>query len=208
MPSYCLENPRDWGAWWAAVYGVQCYSLKSSHPFLFPLSPKVCSLHLCLGRRSLNRWTTREVPGALFRRVWKSVLKQQRCVILLALKEEPATSWSAYGKRRPLGAKSHRPTALQGAQLERSMDRGSELVREIPAPVTTCRTLNRESGHIMPGFPAHRHCERMTGCSFQQLSLWWFVPQWLLTNTPWSSLVKTLYPVMMRCQCRFFRCDE
>ena len=18
----CLENPRDWGAWWAAVYGV------------------------------------------------------------------------------------------------------------------------------------------------------------------------------------------
>ena len=19
---YCLENPRDWGAWWAAVYGV------------------------------------------------------------------------------------------------------------------------------------------------------------------------------------------
>ena len=186
----------------------QCYSLKSSHPLLFPLSPKVCSLHLCLGRRSLNRWTTREVPGALFRRVWKSVLKQQRCVILLALKEEPATSWSPYGKRWPLGAKSHRPTALQGAQLERSMDRGSELVREIPAPVTTCRTLNRESSHIMPRFLTHRHCERITGCSFQQLSLWWFVPQWLLTNTPWSSLVKTLYPVMMRCQCRFFRCDE
>ena len=19
---FCLENPRDWGAWWAAVYGV------------------------------------------------------------------------------------------------------------------------------------------------------------------------------------------
>ena len=26
----------------------QCYSLKSSHPHLLPLSPKVCSLHLCL----------------------------------------------------------------------------------------------------------------------------------------------------------------
>ena len=26
----------------------QCYSLKSSHPRLFPQSPKVCSLHLCL----------------------------------------------------------------------------------------------------------------------------------------------------------------
>jgi len=29
------------------VYMFQCYSLKSSHPCLFPLSPKVCSLHLC-----------------------------------------------------------------------------------------------------------------------------------------------------------------
>ena len=26
----------------------QCYSLKSFHPHLLPLSPKVCSLHLCL----------------------------------------------------------------------------------------------------------------------------------------------------------------
>ena len=30
------------------VYIFQCYSLKSSHPRLFPQSPKVCSLHLCL----------------------------------------------------------------------------------------------------------------------------------------------------------------
>ena len=22
LQSSCLENPRDWGAWWAAVYGV------------------------------------------------------------------------------------------------------------------------------------------------------------------------------------------
>ena len=82
-----------WNPHWLAIlhvvmYMFQCYSLKSSHPLL-PLSPKVCSLHLCLGRRSLNHWTTREVPGALFKRVWKSVLKRQRCVILLALKEEP-----------------------------------------------------------------------------------------------------------------------
>ena len=171
---------HTWNSHWLSIlhmviYMFQCYSLKSSHPLLFPLSPKVCSLHLYRGRRSLNRWTTREVPGALFRRVWKSVLKQQRCVILLALKEEPATSWSAYGKRRPLGAKSHRPIALQGAQLERSMDQGSEPVSEIPAPVTTCRTLKRECSHIMPRFLTHRHCERIKGCSFQQLSLWWFV---------------------------------
>jgi len=30
------------------IYMFQCYSLKSSHPCLLPLSPKVCSLHLCL----------------------------------------------------------------------------------------------------------------------------------------------------------------
>ena len=30
------------------MYMFQCYSLKSSHPVLLPLSPKVCSLCLCL----------------------------------------------------------------------------------------------------------------------------------------------------------------
>ena len=30
------------------MYLFQCYSLKSSHPLLLPLSPKVCSLCLCL----------------------------------------------------------------------------------------------------------------------------------------------------------------
>ena len=30
------------------IYMFQCYSLKSSHPLPLPLSPKVCSLHLCL----------------------------------------------------------------------------------------------------------------------------------------------------------------
>ena len=30
------------------IYMLQCYSLKSSHPHLFPQSPKVGSLHLCL----------------------------------------------------------------------------------------------------------------------------------------------------------------
>ena len=31
-----------------AIYMFQCHSLKSPHPRLFPQSPKVCSLHLCL----------------------------------------------------------------------------------------------------------------------------------------------------------------
>jgi len=30
------------------IYMFQCYYLKSSHPYLLSLSPKVCSLHLCL----------------------------------------------------------------------------------------------------------------------------------------------------------------
>ena len=30
------------------IYIFQCYSLKSSHSCLFPQSPKVCSLYLCL----------------------------------------------------------------------------------------------------------------------------------------------------------------
>ena len=29
------------------MYMFQCYSLKSSHPSLLPLSPKVCSSHVC-----------------------------------------------------------------------------------------------------------------------------------------------------------------
>ena len=38
--------------WWSVshliIHMFQCYSLKSSHPRLFPQSPKDCSLHLCL----------------------------------------------------------------------------------------------------------------------------------------------------------------
>ena len=30
------------------IYMPQCYSLKSPHPHLLPMTPKVCSLHLCL----------------------------------------------------------------------------------------------------------------------------------------------------------------
>ena len=30
------------------IYRFQCYSLRTSHPHLFPQSPKVCSIHLCL----------------------------------------------------------------------------------------------------------------------------------------------------------------
>ena len=38
--------------WWSIshmiIYMFHCYSLKSSHPYLLPQSPKDCSIHLCL----------------------------------------------------------------------------------------------------------------------------------------------------------------
>ena len=61
----CLENPRDGGAWWAALYGVaqsrtrlkRVSSSSNIHvsmlfsqiipASLLPQSPKVCSLYLC-----------------------------------------------------------------------------------------------------------------------------------------------------------------
>ena len=44
----CLENPRDGGAWWAAIYGVT-----QSRTRLKRLSSS---------SSSLSHWTTREVP--------------------------------------------------------------------------------------------------------------------------------------------------
>ena len=44
---------HGWNLYWSSslhmvMYMFQCYFLISSHPQLIPLSPKVCSLHLCL----------------------------------------------------------------------------------------------------------------------------------------------------------------
>ena len=41
-------NSHRLSDFYMVMYMFQCYSLKSSHPHLLPLSPKVCSLHLCL----------------------------------------------------------------------------------------------------------------------------------------------------------------
>ena len=42
------SNSHWFSIWHMVINMFQCYSLKASHPFLLPLSPKVCSLHLCL----------------------------------------------------------------------------------------------------------------------------------------------------------------
>ena len=53
----CLENPRDWGAWWAAVYGVaqsltRLKWLSSSSSFLY--SPTLTSIHDYWKKHSLD----------------------------------------------------------------------------------------------------------------------------------------------------------
>ena len=61
MPSYCLENPRDWEAWWAAVYGVaqsrtqlkQLSSMPSYDYFAFSTGLRQ-SLINCLEDQSLT----------------------------------------------------------------------------------------------------------------------------------------------------------
>ena len=49
----CLENPRDGGAWWTAVYGVA-----QSQTRLKPLSSSSCSSRFLLWER--ERWEERE----------------------------------------------------------------------------------------------------------------------------------------------------
>ena len=54
----CLENPRDGGAWWAAVYGVaqsrtrlkrlSSSSSSSRHLYIKHLNPTCCNLPTCL----------------------------------------------------------------------------------------------------------------------------------------------------------------
>ena len=64
------------------IYMFQLYSLKSSHPRLLPLSPKVCSLHLCLdaelfltlglvSRVGGTDEVVRSEGGELVRRLWQ-----------------------------------------------------------------------------------------------------------------------------------------
>ena len=63
------------------MYMFQCYSLKSSHPHLLPLSPKVCSLYLCLLCRPacrvigyqlffMNKYTK------IFNKLWVNIIQQ------------------------------------------------------------------------------------------------------------------------------------
>ena len=66
----CLENPRDGGAWWAAVYGVaqswtRLKQLISSSMWDPSHSTRGRTHVPHAGRQTLNHWTTKEVPGAL-----------------------------------------------------------------------------------------------------------------------------------------------
>ena len=45
----CLENPRDWGAWWAAVYGVTQSRTRLKLLSSIQISDDVCSSSSWLG---------------------------------------------------------------------------------------------------------------------------------------------------------------
>ena len=63
LQCFCLENPRDWGAWWAAVYGVAqsrtwlkwLSSSSSSH--LWPMGPPVFS-SITIPTHPPKNWTS------------------------------------------------------------------------------------------------------------------------------------------------------
>ena len=74
----CLENPRDGGVWWAAVYGVaqswtrlKRLSSSSSTGYLVPLQLtwKTCFLSMSpgTGRQILNLGAARKVPTSYIR---------------------------------------------------------------------------------------------------------------------------------------------
>ena len=48
VPCFVHQTCTDHSILHMVICMFQCYSLKSSHPRLLPLSPKVCSSHLCL----------------------------------------------------------------------------------------------------------------------------------------------------------------
>ena len=48
---YCLENPRDEGAWWAAVYGVA-----QSQTWLKRLSSIIADLQCCVSFGGIAKW--------------------------------------------------------------------------------------------------------------------------------------------------------
>ena len=62
-PCSCLENPRDGGAWWAAVYGA---AQSRTWPKWLSSSSRVCLLHLVLVELlcSISQWPSLGFQGA------------------------------------------------------------------------------------------------------------------------------------------------
>ena len=62
---HALNVPRS-SILHVVIYMFQCYSLISSHPHLFPESPKVCSLHLCLFCCLAYRVVVTIIPNSIY----------------------------------------------------------------------------------------------------------------------------------------------
>ena len=58
----CLENPRDWGAWWAAIYGVaqswiRLKQLSNSSSKSKYLLQRRSALSLCFSHSLFKNWS-------------------------------------------------------------------------------------------------------------------------------------------------------
>ena len=62
----CLENPRDPGAWWAALYGVPQSRTRLKQFGGGSGSDPGSNMVPCTGLQSLSHWTIREVQGRAF----------------------------------------------------------------------------------------------------------------------------------------------
>ena len=102
----CPENPRDGGAWWAAIYRVtksrtwMKWLSSSSSLGTSPRSPGVKNLHANAGDKALTWKLRSSVPHApqllsLWSRAWELQLLKPMCPRAQAPEQEKALQWEA-----------------------------------------------------------------------------------------------------------------
>ena len=105
----CLENPRDGGAWWAAIYGVaqsrtqlKQLSSSSSSPILSPpltsevsCAPSFCRLNTYLkfvNLMALETWLSNSKTECFSLNLWASQLPGTRSQAIFCLSTKPVQS--------------------------------------------------------------------------------------------------------------------
>ena len=140
----CLENPRDGGAWWAAIYGVaqsrtRLKRLSSSSSSRTALSPKCLRLD-CGQKSAVLPWAgtgRRRVPGATTDKKLRGGLPN---------KQRPLGEPSACAKTLPLNLKG--PCSCPEGKVKEPL--GEEMANQ--------RLLARKGAWELLGQWASAHC--------------------------------------------------